>query len=378
MTTQYNSLNSNPKGIGIPHIDPVRFWNIHVPVAPLREQRRVGSEVEKQFTRLDAGAATLNRVQANLERYRGSVLKAACEGLLVPTEAELALSENRPYKPASELLNRILQERRAKGKLKEPFVDIANLPELPNGWCWTKLGLLGAGRSRAVQTGPFGAQLHKRDFRDSGVPVIAVGNLTGIGFTTNGLYHITETKARQLSRYDVWAGDVLFARSGATLGKVCVAPAEVQDWRMTGHILRARLNKEIVVPQFVVFALAGLPSVRNQVFGKVRGVTRPGFNTTLLESICIPVPPLAEQRRILIEVDRLQSVIDATQNTVNLSIKRAARLRESILQFAFRGELVARDPDDGPAEELLKGIRTHKMPPQVGQGLIAVGDEVHQ
>ena len=60
------------------------------PLPPLAEQNRIVAEIEKQFTRLDASVAALKRVQANLKRYRASVLKAACDGKLVPTEAELA------------------------------------------------------------------------------------------------------------------------------------------------------------------------------------------------------------------------------------------------------------------------------------------------
>ena len=79
---------------------------------PLDEQQRIVAEIEKQFTRLEAGVASLKRVQATLKRYRASVLKAACEGRLVPTEAELARRESRPFEPATTLLARILDERR--------------------------------------------------------------------------------------------------------------------------------------------------------------------------------------------------------------------------------------------------------------------------
>src|SRR5206468_2410446 len=90
----------------------------------LAEQRRIVAEIEKQFTRLDAGVASLKRVQVALKRYRASVLKAACEGHLVPTEAELARKENRSYESGEQLLQRILKGRRekwnGKGKYKEP------------------------------------------------------------------------------------------------------------------------------------------------------------------------------------------------------------------------------------------------------------------
>ena len=63
------------------------FLRFQIPVAPLTEQRRIVAEIEKQFTRLDAGIAAFKRVQANLKRYRAAVLKAACEGQLFPTNA---------------------------------------------------------------------------------------------------------------------------------------------------------------------------------------------------------------------------------------------------------------------------------------------------
>ena len=66
-------------------------------VAPTREQQRIVAEIEALLTDLDAAVAALKRVQANLKRYRASVLKAACEGRLVPTEAQLARKEGRTY-----------------------------------------------------------------------------------------------------------------------------------------------------------------------------------------------------------------------------------------------------------------------------------------
>ena len=120
-------------------------FRLPLPLPPLPEQRRIVAEIEKQFTRLDASVAALKRTQANLKRYRASVLKAACEGTLVPTEAELARAEGRDYEPADRLLDRILAERRARwesqdkrrGQYKEPAApDTSDLPELPEGWVW--------------------------------------------------------------------------------------------------------------------------------------------------------------------------------------------------------------------------------------------------
>ena len=322
---------------------PIQFFEgLRIPLPAPEEQKRVVDYLDEQLSRLDASVAALHRVKANLKRYRASVLKSACEGRLVPTEAELARKEGRNLESGAQLLQRVLVERRAhwRGKraYEEPeLADVAGLPELPSGWTWIPFGCLGVDPLNTVQTGPFGAQLHNTEFKETGVPVIAVGNLTGTGFRREGLYFVDDAKASQLSRYDVHAGDVLFARSGATLGKVCVAPHDVRDWRMTGHILRARLNMQFILPDIAVYALAALPSVRKQIFGNVRGVTRPGFNTGLLESIFVPLPPLAEQHRIVAEADRRLSLVRMAEAQVSANLARAQRLRQSILQAAFSG-----------------------------------------
>ena len=132
-------------GTTFKEVSATKAATIPLPLPPLPEQHRIVTEIEKQFTRLDASVAALKRVQANLKRYRASVLKAACEGKLVPTEAGLARSEGRDYEAADSLLARILAERRTRwetqenrrGKYKEPIApDTTDLPELPEGWVW--------------------------------------------------------------------------------------------------------------------------------------------------------------------------------------------------------------------------------------------------
>jgi type I restriction enzyme S subunit len=343
---------------------------------PLNEQRRIVAKLEALQARSRRARETLDAVPPLLEKLRQSILAAAFRGDLTKDWR----TKHKDVEPASELLKRIRAERRkkweegelakmtAKGKPPtddrwktkykelEP-VDTTGLPELPEGWTWAPLGSLGADPWSAVQTGPFGAMLHNTEFVVSGVPVIAVGNLTGLGFRREGLYFVTAEKAKQLERFDVQAGDVLFARSGATTGKVCVAPSYVRNWRMTGHILRLRLNTEALRPDVAVFALAGAPAVKAQIAGNIRGATRPGYNTGLLESIRVPLPPLLEQEAL---VDVLTGILTAVENGHSAHHARLLQLSElerSLLAKAFRGELVPQDPNDEPAEAMLARIR---------------------
>ena len=326
--------------VGLRRVPSAYLEDQLIPLPRIEVQREIVAEIEKQFSRLDEAVANLQRVKANLKRYKASVLKDAVEGRLVPTEAELARREGRSFETGEQLLRRILETRRklwsGRGKYVEPDWSMPEgLPSLPDGWTWAPFGVMGKDPFNTVQTGPFGAQLHNTDFTQSGVPVVAVGNLTGTGFRRDGLYFISQEKADQLDRYDVWSGDILFARSGATLGKVCVAPTDVSNWRMTGHILRARLNVDLLRPDTALYSLAALPTVTKQIFGSVRGVTRPGFNTSLLESIWIPIPPLVEQDRIITEIDSRMSLLAGIEGQVDANLKRAAKLRQSVLAAAF-------------------------------------------
>ena len=333
-------LGALSQATAVPSVRKSDVVEISIPVPSVHRQSEIVAEIDKQFSRLDEAVANLQRVKANLKNFKTATLSSAVEGRLVITEAEIVRRNGGRIESGDQLLQHILDVRRnawrSMGKYVGPETTTpAGLPNLPEGWTWAAIGVLGRDPFNTVQTGPFGAQLHNTDFTQTGVPVIAVGNLTGTGFRREGLYFVDAAKAARLSRYDVWAGDLLFARSGATLGKVCVAPPDVADWRMTGHILRARLNTQLINPEVAVYALAALPAVRKQVFGSVRGVTRPGFNTSLLESIFIPVPPFAEQHRIVAEVDRRLSIVREVEAEVDVNLKRAMALRQAVLRAQF-------------------------------------------
>ncbi len=100
-------------GAAQPNISPTQIEQMDVPLPPLSEQRRIVAEIEKQFTRLEAGVSALKRVQANLKRYHAAVLKAACEGSLIPSKLDSWKTT-----PLSELVD-ILDSQRVPVNSKE-------------------------------------------------------------------------------------------------------------------------------------------------------------------------------------------------------------------------------------------------------------------
>src|SRR5690606_7360094 len=128
--------------------------------------------------RLDEAVANLKRVKANLKRYKAAVLKAAVEGRLVETEAELARREGRSFETGEQLLQRILETRRSqwqgKGKYKEPAApDTSDLPELPEGWVWMALN-----QFASLENGDRSKNYPSRSaFVERGIPFINAGHL---------------------------------------------------------------------------------------------------------------------------------------------------------------------------------------------------------
>jgi type I restriction enzyme S subunit len=168
---------------------------------------------------------------------------------------------------------------------------------------------------------------------------------------------VSETKAAQLERYRLKYGDLLFSRM-ATVGRAGFVDHSAVNSLFNYHIMRLRLNDDIVIPHFFVLYVRGATQVGKYVRAVNHGATRDGINTNQLLNLPVSVPPLAEQLRIVAEVERRLSVIQ--QAAVAASLQRAERLRQSILKRAFSGQLVPQDPDDEPASVLLERIRAQR------------------
>ena len=174
---------------------------------------------------------------------------------------------------------------------------------------------------------------------DEGIPVLNVGNVWPEGLRLDQLNYVTGEKVAQLHRYTVATNDLLFARSGATLGKVCLVPERCNGWLMTAHLFRTRFDALHCMPEYAFAAFRAARQVRDQVFDQVRGGTRPGFNTTLLSNVKIPLPALDEQRTIVDELSKLQAKVDRLKMLHSQTEAELDALLPSILDRAFKGEL---------------------------------------
>jgi len=318
------------------------------------------AEIETQFTRLDAGVAALERVQANLRRYKASVLKAACAGRLVPTEAELARAEGRAYEPAGQLLARILAERRALWeaehpgkKYKEPTLpDTGSVSELPEGWVWATLDQL----TSHITSGSRGWAKY---YSDHGSTFIRAQDIKTDELVLRDVAHVDLPDSVEGTRTKVFKNDLLITITGANVTKTALVRHHQDDAYVSQHVglVRPLMGG---TSQYFYGWIVSPANGRRMLERAAYGAGKPGLNLTNLRELIVGLPPLPEQRRIVAEVERRLSVVAALEREVEAALARAARLRQAVLKRAFEGRLVPQDPNDEPASALLERIRVER------------------
>ena len=271
-----------------------------LPLPPINEQHRIVAEIEKQFSRLDEAVANLQRVKANLKRYTATVLHAAIAGRL--------------------LLN---------GDAMTVGV-VAN--ELPPGWQLVRTDQAGdvlLGRQRAPQylTGK-----HTKKY-------LRVANIKddSINYDDVESMDFDET---HFAKYQLTQGDILVSegQSPELLGQSAIfrGHAEPLCFQKTLHRFRARPG--ITTTEFAQIVFRA--HVKSGVFRRIGSITTNIGHLTLekFRAAQFPLPPLAEQHRIVAEVDRRLSVVREVEAELGANLKRAQALRQAVLSRVFSNE----------------------------------------
>jgi type I restriction enzyme, S subunit len=352
-----------------------RLRSITVPLAPTEEQQRILDTLDSLLSRLDSAVASLERARAKLKAYRVSVLKAAVEGRLVPTEADLARKEGRSYEPADELLVRMLKERRRrweeaeqakmraagkapkddrwKAKYPEPEQpDTRNLPSLPEGWCWATVDQLSAK--------VFYGSSAKAGEESDGVPILRMGNIIDGSLALSYLKYLP-LGHEEFPDLLLESGDLLFNRTNSPelVGKSALYAGTPSPCSFASYLICARFLSGIE-PHWVAHVINS-PFGRQWIWRVVtQQVGQANVNGSKLKALAIPLPPFEEQRACASTTDMLFSNADVVQDTVQREVLRISRLRQSILKLAFEGRLADQDRADEPADALLARIRAER------------------
>jgi type I restriction enzyme S subunit len=347
------------------------------PVAPRAEQTRIVAKLEALLSDLDAGVAELNTAQRKLQQYRQSLLKSAVEGALTAPWREAQRQHGIPTETGAQLLQRILNERRAiweakqltrfkeqgkaaakdwQKKYPEPVQpDSTDLPKLPEGWVWASLDMLGEIASGVAK----GTKRHDNvSVRE--VPYLRVANVQ------RGYLDLSEVKTilateRDIEELTLKSGDVLFNEGGDRdkLGRGWVWHDEVEGCIHQNHVFRMRPYSPDLRPELISHHGNTFGKQWFQAAGK-QTTNLASINMSMLRSFPVPVAPAEEQVEVLAQIRVQVDSLDRQREATDLAMKQATAQRQNILRTAFAGQLVPQDPNDERADMLLERIRAER------------------
>ena len=219
----------------------------------------------------------------------------------------------------------------------EPF-------EVPSSWVWTTVGEISQsilyGVSESAKSQGTYRLLRITDIQDNTV------NWDTVPFT--------DYEKEKAEAYLLKDGDILFARTGATVGKSYLVNGLKEKAIYASYLIRVQTN-HYVLPAFVKhFFESGF--YWEQILGNSVGIGQPNVNGTILSNLELPIPPIMEQKRIVKELGEWLSIIDKIEESKGRIQKVISLAKSKVLDLAIRGQLVPQDPTDEPACELLKRI----------------------
>lgn len=321
-------MQSHTHGSGMVHITRGRFDDTPAPLPPLAEQERIVAAIEEALSKLDAGEAGLRIIRQLLRRTRESVWDAAVTGRLVQPEPTDT--------PASKLLTNV---GIAPSETTGDF-----LPALPEDWAATTMG--------AVSQMSLGKMLDaKAQTGRHPTPYLRNINVRWGSFDLVDLA-VMDIRPDEYDRVAVAAGDLVVCEGGE--------PGRCAVWRAGSMVIQKALHRVRPVPgvsaDYLALVLAWWKS-RHQYESFITGTTIKHIPKEKLKLLPIPLPPPEAQLRIVAEVERQSSFLDACDRAVVAILVKSAALRRSVLKAAFDGRLVPQDPTDEPAAALLERIR---------------------
>lgn len=370
LQSKYQQINTRAKGSGTPHVDPDLLWNYIFPIPPKNEQHRIVTKIEALFSELDNGIECLKTAREQLNIYRQALLKHAFSGKLTK---QWRTENQDKLETAEVLLQRIQTEREqcyqrqlkdweATGKRgskpKAPKIlppltaeELAELPELPEGWAWVKVGEISdvqLGRQRSPNN------------RSNEFPTkyIRAGNLTENGLNLDNVLDM-EFTPQEKERFLLTYGDVLLSEASGSanqVGKPALWRDEIEECCFQNTVIRVR-SRTLSEYLFWVFKTFYITGVFSKLSGGV-GINH--LSAGKLESMEIPIVGKYESEIILELINEKLSLMENFDQTLIATLQQAEALRQSILKKAFSGQLVPQDPNDEPASVLLERIKAEK------------------
>ena len=291
------------------------------------------------------------------EQLKASILQYAIQGKLVEQRPEEGTGEEL-YQQIQAEKKRLIKEGKIKKDKPLPEIAEDEIPfDIPESWRWVRFSEI----MSTMSTGPFGSMLHKTDYIEKGIPLVNPANMVNGKIVPSDKMMISEATRRRLSSYILHAGMIVLGRRGE-MGRCAVVTEKEDGWLCgTGSFF---MEPSMRLYVYYVVSLFSSPYVKFYLGGESVGTTMSNLNHTILSKMPIPLPPLAEQRRIVAKIEELLPYIDryvaSYESLEQVNTEFPEDMKKSVLRYAIQGKLVEQRPEEGTAEELYRQIQTEK------------------
>lgn len=295
-------INSVTYGVKMPRVGTDTMTNLLIPLPPLAEQKRIVAKIEELLPYVDRYAAAYEKLEQFNAKFpedmKKSVLQYAIQGKLVEQRAEEGTGEEL-YRQIQAEKKRLIKEGKIKKEKPLPEIAEDEIPfDIPESWRWVRFSEI----MSTMSTGPFGSMLHKTDYIEKGIPLVNPANMVNGKIVPSDKMMISEATRRRLSSYILHAGMIVLGRRGE-MGRCAVVTEKEDGWLCgTGSFF---MEPSMSLYVYYVVSLFSSPYVKFYLGGESVGTTMSNLNHTILSKMPIPLPPLAEQRRIVAKLDEI-------------------------------------------------------------------------
>ena len=324
----YDTINSNPRGTGIPHVEPELFWNLMLPLAPLAEQKRIVAKVEQLLARVNAAREHLAKVPEILKRFRQSVLAAACSGRLTADWRDARRNKK---------TSTCIPVKESGLRSHNDYFEPEELPEIPGNWHWLTL--------QGITDYQGGFAFRSKKFLPEGKnQVLRIGNVRpGCIDLQIAPVFVADEYASEKRQFQLKENDLLISMTGTKYkrdyGYVGLVPRSDNVLLLNQRVGRLR-SKEGCLPHYL-YCWLWTETYRDFFFKKETGnVNQGNVGADALKLAPAPIPPVVEQKEIVRRVESLFKLADTIEKRVAVATAQAEKLTQAILAKAFRGELV--------------------------------------
>ena len=286
------------------------------------------------------------------EQLKASILQYAIQGKLVEQRPEEGTGEEL-YRQIQAEKQRLIKEGKIKKEKALPEISEDEFPfEIPESWRWVRWGAL----SQSIQYG------YNAPAQDVGrIKMVRISDIQD-GKVLWDTVPYCEIREEEIPTYLLQKNDILFARTGGTVGKSYLVKDVPEESIYAGYLIRTRYSS-LLCPEYMKYFMESL-LYWDQLRNGTIATAQPNCNGKTLSKMILPLPPLAEQKRIVAKIEELLLYVDryaaAYEKLEQFNAKFPEDMKKSVLQYAIQGKLVEQREEEGTGEELYRQIQAEK------------------